>query len=163
MQFVQQQAHYAAIAAVFDVLALDQRGSLQHLAQQGCHLYRERFGRQLRREQRVDVQAALVHAGDAVDGVHHAGRHPDRTGRGHHPAAHFRAHHHQPRDGVDQLVAQMLVACDVATGRVVGDPIGDRAMLGDVAPGRRRIDVAGNVLFAIGHDPNAAEGRGGQP
>jgi hypothetical protein len=48
MQFVQQQAHHAAIAAVFDVLALDQGGCLQQFAQQRCHLYREQFGRQLR-------------------------------------------------------------------------------------------------------------------
>lgn len=35
MQLVQQQADHAAIAAVLDVLALDQRGGLQQLAQQG--------------------------------------------------------------------------------------------------------------------------------
>ncbi len=162
-QFVQQQAHHTAIAAVVLVWTLDQAGSQQQFAQQGGHLYREGFGRQVWRELRLHIQAAHVHLGNAVHRMGNACRYPDRTGGRHYPAADLRAHHHQPGLCIDQLVTAVLVRRDMGAGLVMAGTAGHRPLYRHLPPGSGFADRAGDVLFAIGHDQNAAEGREVQP
>ena len=146
VQFVQQQAHHAAIAAVLDVLALDQRGGLQQLAQQGdtctangsvgrCgandgSMYRLRM-----------CTAAMQSTACTIPAGIQIARFEGTTQRPTSERTTIRP------EGVDQLVALVLVPGNVGAHRVLGDPIGDRTVQGNLPPGRGRIDVAGDVLL----------------
>ncbi|CAM0123064.1 hypothetical protein SMG44B_40011 [Stenotrophomonas maltophilia] len=55
------------------------------------------------------------------------------------------------------------VGRDVGPGLVMAGAAGHWAVHRNLVPRRSLADLAGDVLFAICHDPNAAEGRGRSP